>query len=424
MRNMKIEFDCLIAMFSKSNHQRTTNPEETAAWRLCCISPSRSIQDELTPALVRCFPGAAISEMRRYPTLSELGEEVGGRQGPDVCFVDVISDRDRGMALMPEILKLNTRSNIIALVGPGEADLILKCLRLGVREFLQQPFTPEQLEAAMPKLTRVSAGVAAPQTPAKVYCIIPAKGACGASTIACNLAFQFKRLGFKRILLADMDPLTGILSFLLKLKSAYSFVDVLQRADTLDTDLWKAMIIPCNGIDVLLAPESLVQGIADVNNASVILDFARTCYDIVLLDAGSAYGEWNLSQAQGSDEILLITTNELPALHGAQRSLTYLEANRVPKWKFRVVINRFDKQIGLSKEVVTSALHTDVVQTIPSDYETMQKALIDGKAIPQNSAVGKALAALGEKLAGKEKEAVARMASLGALFSLFSRASS
>ena len=52
---------------------------------------------------------------------------------------------------------------------------------------------------------------------------MPAKGACGATTIACNLAFQWKRLGAKKILLADLDPLTGTLSFLLKIKSIYSF---------------------------------------------------------------------------------------------------------------------------------------------------------------------------------------------------------
>ena len=51
--------------------------------------------------------------------------------------------------------------------------------------------------------------------PAKVFAIMPAKGACGATTIASNFAFQCKRLG-KKVLLADMDALTGTLSFMLK----------------------------------------------------------------------------------------------------------------------------------------------------------------------------------------------------------------
>ena len=50
---------------------------------------------------------------------------------------------------------------------------------------------------------------------------MPAKGAAGATTIACNLAYQCKRLGASKILLADLDPLTGTVSFVLKLKSTY-----------------------------------------------------------------------------------------------------------------------------------------------------------------------------------------------------------
>jgi len=63
-----------------------------------------------------------------------------------------------------------------------------------------------------------------------IVAVIPAKGACGASTIAANLAFQWKRSSGQRILLVDLDPLTGTISFMLKIKSIYSFLDALQRS--------------------------------------------------------------------------------------------------------------------------------------------------------------------------------------------------
>ena len=46
-------------------------------------------------------------------------------------------------------------------------------------------------------------------------------------------------MGANQVLLADLDPLTGTLSFLLKIKSIYSFLDALQRAHELDADLWR-----------------------------------------------------------------------------------------------------------------------------------------------------------------------------------------
>lgn len=406
-----------IVMFSNSTYRQTEGAQDSGAWRVCCISPNRLIVEELNPALKRCFPGASVSEIRHYCARRSLAEELGSPL-PDVCFVDVISDCAQALSLIPEILQLDGRINVIVLIG-NEPDLILKCLRLGASEFLKQPFSAEQLIAARPRLTH--AGAAGGQ-PGKVYSVIPAKGASGGSTVACNLAYQFKRGAAKRILLADMDPITGTISFLLKIKSAgYSFVDALNRSDSLDADLWKAMVVPKSGVDILLAPETLVQGLGEISDASPIIDFARRNYDCVILDTSSAYGEWNLSQARASDEVLLVTSNELPALHGAQKSIYFLEANRVPRWKIRLIVNRFDPAIGLNEDVIASALHTDIVQKIPSDYEAVQKALIEGKPIPPATTVGKAFVALENKLANREQERPAPTAPLGGLLSMFSK---
>ena len=389
--------------------------------RVCCLSPNRSILDGLAPTLARCLPGASVTDVRSYPAEDQLLHAFDGAT-PELCFIDAISDRSKALGLIQAILRLETRTAIIVLLAADEPDLILKCLRVGASEFLMHPYNAEDLQAALSKLKITPAGPDQTKQ-AKVFCVIPAKGACGATTVACNLANYWKRLSSRRILLADMDPLTGSVAFLLKLQSGYSFLDVLNRVDTLDADLWKGMVTTRDGIDMLLAPELLVQGISDARDATPIVEFARKNYEIVILDASSAYGEWNLSQARASDEILLVTTNELPALLGAQRSVSYLEANRIPKWKVRVIVNRYNNEVGLGKDVVASALHIDVLQTIPSDYEAVQKALLDGKCIAPNTPLGRTFSQLVDRLAGCEKEAPPRTAPLGGLLSLFFRTS-
>ena len=128
---------------------------------------------------------------------------------------------------------------------------------------------------------------------------MPAKGACGATTIACNLAFQWKRLGAKRILLADLDPLTGTMSFLLKIKSSYSFLDALQRVARAGHDLWNAMVTKVQGIDVLLAPELMVEGAKDLQDPAPILDYARHNYDVVVIDPAASMGNGTEPGADG-----------------------------------------------------------------------------------------------------------------------------
>jgi pilus assembly protein CpaE len=120
------------------------------------------------------------------------------------------------------------------------------------------------------------------------------------------------------------------------------------------------------------------------------------------------------------DQLLLVTTNELPALQAAQRSLSYMDRNGVDREKIHLVVNRHSKEVGLSQEAIQTALRTDVFHMLPSDYETVQRSLMEGKPIPGGSALGKGLSALAERLAGKEEKPV-KSSGLFGLFSMLSR---
>lgn len=386
---------------------------------VCCLSPNRSLVDELTPALMRCLPGAAIRDIRHYPSREALESELSGFSA-QFCFLDVASDRMRGMDLITAFQAISPNTRVIVLLAANEPDVILKSLRLGASEFLIRPFTPEEMGAALTRLSDRQ-GIAGPEpTPGgAVYCVMPVKGACGASTIAMNLAYQWVRAGHKPVLLADLDPLTGTLSFLLKLRSNYSFLDVLQHAETLDDDLWKAMIARSKGLDVLLAPEELSEGIGDLADAAAVVHYARRNYRTVVLDTASPYGAWNLSIARASDTILLVTTNELPALLAAQRTLAYLDMHEVDRARLRIVVNRYNSEIGLNRDLVSSALHLDTIQVIGSDYETVQQAVIKTKPIPGGTRIGKEIAVLAAALSGPQQERE-RKAPTG-LLSLFTR---
>jgi pilus assembly protein CpaE len=316
---------------------------------------------------------------------------------------------------------------MVALLPGNNPDLILRCLRQGAADFLIRPFTTDQIDAAVEKVARQIPAPSARSGGAKTIAVFPAKGACGATTIACNLAFQSKRLGSKKILLADLDPLTGTISFLLKVKSGYSFLDVLIRQGSLDGDLWKQMVTAHQGIDVLLSPENLTDGIDDLVDASPILDFAQGSYETIIVDCGNSYTNWNLSIAYLCDELVLATTNELPSLQAAQRALAWFDQQRIDPSKIRVVVNRYEREIGLNSDVISSALQADVFQVIPADYEAVQKSQMDGKPLPPSSMAAKAMAALADKVCGKRERSSEdkKSSSLtGGFKSLFSRASS
>ncbi len=207
---------------------------------------------------------------------------------------------------------------------------------------------------------------------------------------------------------------------MLKIKSTYSFLDALQHANELDADLWGGMITAVNGVDVLLAPELMVEGAQDLRDPSPILEYARHAYDVVVLDTSGVYGEWNLNQARLASELLLVTTNELPALQAAQRALSYLDTNRIGRWKIRLVVNRYHRDVGLSREVIGTALHTEVFEILPSDYDAIQKSLLEGKPTASSTPFGKGIGQLATHLGG-HAEAGKKSSSLGGFLGLFSK---
>lgn len=404
--------------------RRAESNENSASWRILTICPNPGIRAELTQLIKKYGLPDPIAEEVHYPDARSIGQLITGHR-PNLCFVEVTRTSKDALATIQAINQNDPGIGVVALLPSNDPEIILKCLRLGAREFLIQPLTAEQIEASLNKLIRtLPKDKIGPKNAGKVYAIMPAKGACGATTVATNLAFQWKRLGKKRVLLADLDPLGGTVSFLLKVKCAYSFVDVLHRSGSLDTDLWKAMVTSREGVDILLAPEMLVEGISDLKDVTPIINYARDHYDIIILDAGSVYGPWNLSQAHHADEILLVTTNELPALQAAQRALSYLDQAKIGRYKTRLVVNRYNRDVGLSMEVISTALNSDVYHVIPSDFEAIQRGLMEGKPIAPNSAVGKGMAHLGDRLAGREETERKSSSTLSGLLSLFSRANS
>jgi pilus assembly protein CpaE len=360
---------------------------------------------ELVPLLSQNLPLTPVAEINHYPERAAL-QEVIETKLPSLCFLDMASIEDHGFFTLRELGALAPSLPVVVVLNANNPDLILRCLRQGATEFLLQPLSTEQLHPVLERLSQLSPGGSFDGGQgAKVVCVIPAKGACGSSTIATNLAYQWKRTGSKNVLLADMDSATGSLSFLLKVKSNYSFMDALSRAGTLDTDLWRGLVTSVGGVDVLLSPENPMDSTQDVPDPSSVIDFCRQAYDHVTIDGGCAYGPWVLSLVNLCDELLLVTTNELPALRATQRVLQTLDRNRVERSKIRLIVNRYNPDVGLNQEAIETALHIDVYHVIPSDYDAVQKALVEGKPVAAGTNFGKSLIALGDRMVGKKSQA-------------------
>jgi Flp pilus assembly CpaE family ATPase len=87
--------------------------------------------------------------------------------------------------------------------------------------------------------------------------------------------------------------------------------------------------------------------------------------------------------------------------------------------KIRLVVNRYDSNLGLDREAIATALNSEILQTLPNDVDAIQKSLLEGKPVLTNTPLGKALSHLADKLAGERKPDAKRQSLLSGIFSVF-----
>ncbi len=382
---------------------RPANHDWNGTAHALVIAPEPSIGSELRSLLEGELPFARVIALDRYPDRETL-LELATRPGARLCLVDVVSQPRVAGGILAALGESAPRLPVIAVLHGNDPDLILQCLRQGASEFLIRPFTPAQFQAVLAKISQTQQAAAAAS--GRLLCGIPGKGASGTTTLVCNLAFALRRKTGGRILLADLDGLCGTVPFVLKLKSSYSFVDAMNHAGALDADVWNALVTPSHGIDVLLSPDSPLDGMAPPGDAGPILAYARQAYDLVIADCGAAYGAANLSVAASATDLLLVVTTELPAVHAAQRAIAHLENAGIGQDRLKLVVNRFRKNVGLGVEQVAQALGLEVFHVLPSNYEVVYKALLEGKPAAAGNPYGAAVAELAAKLVGEGKKAV------------------
>lgn len=73
-------------------------------------------------------------------------------QTPDIILLDIILPDSNGLDLLQSILASHPRATVVICSAIGQEPVIQKALDLGARGFIQKPFTPETVIAALTAL--------------------------------------------------------------------------------------------------------------------------------------------------------------------------------------------------------------------------------------------------------------------------------
>jgi pilus assembly protein CpaE len=235
---------------------------------------------------------------------------------------------------------------------------------------------------------------------------ISAKGGCGASMVASHIAVDITEQSHLETLLVDFDLEGGIVSFLMKAQSRYSILDAVNNIRRLDMSFWKALVNNGRpGLEVISAPTAsapLHQIYRDPEDYRTILRFARANYDWTIADFGHGLGYLLLSVLEELDNLYLVTTLDVPALHQTKHVITGVLERGLPAHRLQVILNRFPKRAEVTIEEVESIIGQPVYATLPDDPQEVSDALAEGKLVPADSLLGGHISRVVGKIAGFE----------------------
>jgi Flp pilus assembly CpaE family ATPase len=361
--------------------------------RALSVIPVEALAEELA-AHVREIPELRlVRSSASYPSQEAVLQAIRVDR-PDFLFV-YVNDLAQ---LESFLLALDDLAEGMPVIGLGtqlDANLTLRLMHLGLREYLTYPIEAGRLAEAVGGVREHLKKHPMTTRKAVIHSFLPVKPGVGTSTIALAASSVLANDLGVRTLLIDGDLYSGPVRFLLKLGATASFLDALEHSEGLDEELWKQMVGRYHKLEVLHSGERMTLPAAlPPQRVEQMLVVARSLYDVICADL-CGLDPISMALLEESKQIFLVTTRELAPLHFAKVRVKQLTELGM-KDRLRLVLNHDHSH---HKSLLTNAQLEDAVGipisfTIPHAYDSVQRAILDGEPVPHATEMAKCIQAL------------------------------
>jgi pilus assembly protein CpaE len=316
------------------------------------------------------------------------GIELSRETRPDVVLMDINMPDMDGITATETIRRDLPHTQIVILSIQGDPNYMRRAMLAGARDYLTKPPSVEELISAIRRAGQMAHEEKAKARPAfqiktgalnpavlgvpgmaagKVISIYSPKGGTGTTTIATNLAVTLKS-DDDTIVLVDGNIQFGDVAVFLNEQGRNSIIDLAPRADELDPEIIEEVLIDhkASGLKVMASP-SRPEEAEDVSGEAFtkVLDYLRQMFSYVLVDTATGLTDVTLSIIDASDLILLIATQDIPAIKNARLFLDLMDIMKVPRERILLVMNRYDKRVGITAEKVSENFKHPVSAVLP-----------------------------------------------------------
>lgn len=368
------------------------------------------------------------------------GIDLANELQPDVILMDINMPDIDGITATEIIREQVPHSQIIILTIQADPNYMRRAMLAGARDFLTKPpavdemigairragsLAHEEREKSKATYTLKPGNGNAPvgmNRSGKVISVFSPKGGVGTTMLAVNLAVSLQR-DETPVVLVDGNMEFGDVMVFVNQKPKNSIVDLAPRADELDPEVIEevTMLHPASGIKILAGP-TRPEHAENVNGDQFakVLQYLCNFYTYVIVDCASSLTDVTLSAMDLSDLIILVTTQEIPAIKDSRMFLDLLKPLNISRDRLLFIMNKYDKRIGIKPEKVSENFKQELKIIIPFEEKVVLPSInrgvpfmlgVKSKSITRSfvsltEAVRKRLSNDKEKAAVKEKVAV------------------
>lgn len=308
-------------------------------------------------------------------------------EGIDLAIVGPTFAHDAGVAESTLLFDVQPQLPVLLVTDTVSTTVLRAALRAGIKDVLEAPLTPAQLNEAFGLLDEIVQDRAI--TPirksriGKVVTIMSPKGGAGKTMASVNVALTLAGWGDpERVVILDADLQFGDVCISLQVEPTHTIVDVARDIDKMDEDLLVNLLARhSSGMRVLSAP--LEPSLADEVSTQVVvktLGMLKRLFDYIVIDTAPFLDEPVLSILERSDVVLLVVDMDLPSVKNAKLALDTLRLIKYPFEKIKLVLNRVNSKARLDIDELERSLGLEVQSAISSD-KLVPRAVNEGEPV-------------------------------------------
>lgn len=336
-------------------------------------------------------------------------------QAPEVVLLDLPTTEtgiEAGMAAI-EWLREQMPPCALMVIGPLEPPhLIVRAMRAGANEYLERPLPAAALAEALARAVRTRYPAVPGASPrGLLMAVLGARGGCGATTVAVNLAvaLQQSQPDGAPVVLLDAAPL-GHAALHLNLKPQFTLLDLLGQASRLDAALLRGLMIPHrSGLSLLAGVrQPLPAALAEGGAPAVCLELLLHTFPLVVVDLSARLDELTRAVIAHADRVLFVAQPDVVSLWSAATVRQYLDA--AARLRFELVLNHCDKARALDVAGLEELTRTPLRWRLPYDRAAALAAVERGEPVVlrQNTELADSFRALSQTILGRAEKKKSR----------------